>query len=83
MLCLCICVDSDEKRTLNQKEFETFWDWIGPGLKKIRYQKYLLWLFENGYLSINQIKSKFKSFYVHPHPHNTHPHTVSLSRDPV
>jgi len=39
-----------EKPTINQKEFSIFWDWIGPALKKIRYQKYLLWLFENGYL---------------------------------
>jgi len=40
-----------KKQTINQKEFNWFWDWIGPGLKKIRYQKYLLWLFENGYLA--------------------------------
>jgi len=39
-----------EKQTINQKEFMKFWDWIGVSLKKIRYQKYLLWLFENGYL---------------------------------
>jgi hypothetical protein len=32
------------------KEFQVFWDWIGPGLKKIRYQKYLLWMFENGFV---------------------------------
>uniref|UniRef100_A0A6B2KZA7 SH2 domain-containing protein n=1 Tax=Arcella intermedia TaxID=1963864 RepID=A0A6B2KZA7_9EUKA len=40
----------DQKQTINQKEFHLFWDWIGPSLKKIRYQKYMLWLFENGYL---------------------------------
>jgi integrase len=40
-----------EKKTINQKEFEKLWDWIGPALKKIRYQKHLLWLFENGYLA--------------------------------
>ena len=40
-----------EKGTINQKEFSKFWDWIGVSLKKIRYQKYLLWLFENGYES--------------------------------
>jgi len=40
-----------EKKSITQKEFALFWDWIGPGLKKIRYQKHLLWLFENGYLA--------------------------------
>eukprot|EP01125_Pyxidicula_operculata_P002161 TRINITY_DN1209_c1_g1_i1.p1 TRINITY_DN1209_c1_g1~~TRINITY_DN1209_c1_g1_i1.p1 ORF type:complete len:592 (+),score=115.07 TRINITY_DN1209_c1_g1_i1:61-1836(+) len=40
-----------KKQTINQKEFTWFWDWVGPGLKRIRYQKYLLWLFENGYLA--------------------------------
>jgi len=40
-----------KKQAINQKEFNWFWDWVGPGLKKIRYQKYLLWLFENGYLA--------------------------------
>eukprot|EP01121_Diplochlamys_sp_Union-15-3_P019744 TRINITY_DN7514_c0_g1_i1.p1 TRINITY_DN7514_c0_g1~~TRINITY_DN7514_c0_g1_i1.p1 ORF type:complete len:607 (-),score=88.70 TRINITY_DN7514_c0_g1_i1:95-1915(-) len=39
-----------EKKTISQKEYQKFWEWIGPGLKKIRYQKYLLWLFENCYL---------------------------------
>jgi hypothetical protein len=39
-----------EKKMLNQKEYEKFWDWVGPALKKVRYQKYLLWLFENGFL---------------------------------
>jgi len=39
-----------DKKNITQREFEKFWNWIGPGLKKIRYQKYLLWLFENGYL---------------------------------
>jgi len=40
-----------EKNSMNQKEFQRFWDWIGPGLKKIRYQKHLLLLFEAGYLA--------------------------------
>lgn len=40
-----------EKSTMNQKEFQRFWDWVGPGLKKIRYQKHLLLLFEAGYLA--------------------------------
>lgn len=39
------------KGTIDQKEFQLFWDWIGPGLKRVRYQKHLLWLFENGYLA--------------------------------
>lgn len=34
---------------MDQKEFQVFWDWIGPGLKRVRYQKHLLWLFENGF----------------------------------
>eukprot|EP01124_Arcella_intermedia_P027378 TRINITY_DN5345_c0_g1_i1.p1 TRINITY_DN5345_c0_g1~~TRINITY_DN5345_c0_g1_i1.p1 ORF type:complete len:556 (-),score=167.31 TRINITY_DN5345_c0_g1_i1:77-1744(-) len=38
------------KLSINQKEFQIFWDWIGPGLKKVRYQKYMLWLFECGFL---------------------------------
>jgi len=40
-----------EKGSMNQKEFQRFWDWIGPGLKKIRYQKHMLLLFEAGYLA--------------------------------
>eukprot|EP01126_Amoeba_proteus_P053910 TRINITY_DN6597_c0_g1_i1.p1 TRINITY_DN6597_c0_g1~~TRINITY_DN6597_c0_g1_i1.p1 ORF type:complete len:297 (+),score=52.52 TRINITY_DN6597_c0_g1_i1:961-1851(+) len=39
------------KSKLTLKEFQLFWDWIGPGLKRVRYQKHLLWLFENGYLA--------------------------------
>lgn len=42
-----------EKGTLSPKEFQTFWDWIGPGLKKIRYQKHLLWMFENGFVAFH------------------------------
>lgn len=38
-----------EMKILTEKNFLIFWDWIGPGLKKIRYQKHLLWMFENGY----------------------------------
>eukprot|EP01125_Pyxidicula_operculata_P008565 TRINITY_DN2867_c0_g2_i3.p1 TRINITY_DN2867_c0_g2~~TRINITY_DN2867_c0_g2_i3.p1 ORF type:complete len:489 (-),score=77.99 TRINITY_DN2867_c0_g2_i3:315-1781(-) len=38
----------DTKQSINQKEFQKLWDWIGPCFKKIRYQKYLLWMFENG-----------------------------------
>jgi len=40
----------EQKKKINQKEFQIFWDWIGSSLKKIRYQKYMLWLFENGYI---------------------------------
>jgi len=39
-----------DKKTISQQEYKTLWDWIGPGLKKIRYQKHLQFLFVNGYL---------------------------------
>jgi hypothetical protein len=47
---LIVDVELEEKGTISVKEFELLWDWIGPALKKIRYQKYLLWLFENGFV---------------------------------
>lgn len=34
---------------INQKEFQQLWDWIGPSIKKIRYQKHMSWMFEQGY----------------------------------
>jgi hypothetical protein len=40
-----------EMKILTEKNFVIFWDWIGPCLKKIRYQKHLLWMFENGYMA--------------------------------
>jgi len=40
-----------EMEVMSEKNFMIFWDWIGPGLKKIRYQKHLLWMFENGYMA--------------------------------
>jgi len=39
-----------DKKTLNQKEFHKLWDWLGPSIKKLRYQKQLLWLFEQGFI---------------------------------
>eukprot|EP01126_Amoeba_proteus_P009011 TRINITY_DN13424_c0_g1_i1.p1 TRINITY_DN13424_c0_g1~~TRINITY_DN13424_c0_g1_i1.p1 ORF type:complete len:543 (+),score=125.57 TRINITY_DN13424_c0_g1_i1:140-1630(+) len=39
------------KPTINQKEFQKFWEWIGPAIKKIRYQKHLLWMYEQGFLA--------------------------------
>jgi len=38
------------RTSIQQKEFLRFWDWIGPGLKKIRFQKYMSNLFQGGYL---------------------------------
>jgi len=40
-----------EKRMINQKEFLSIWEWIGTSIKKIRYQKHMLWMFEQGYLA--------------------------------
>eukprot|EP01127_Copromyxa_protea_P021513 TRINITY_DN740_c0_g1_i1.p1 TRINITY_DN740_c0_g1~~TRINITY_DN740_c0_g1_i1.p1 ORF type:complete len:503 (+),score=66.74 TRINITY_DN740_c0_g1_i1:332-1840(+) len=40
-----------EKQTINQKEFQQLWDWVGPSIKKIRYQKHMLWMFEQGFLA--------------------------------
>eukprot|EP01121_Diplochlamys_sp_Union-15-3_P004908 TRINITY_DN15110_c0_g1_i1.p1 TRINITY_DN15110_c0_g1~~TRINITY_DN15110_c0_g1_i1.p1 ORF type:complete len:155 (+),score=14.72 TRINITY_DN15110_c0_g1_i1:80-544(+) len=34
---------------MTNKEYTQFWEWIGPSLKKIRYQKHILGLFEQGY----------------------------------
>jgi hypothetical protein len=59
-----------KKQAINQKEFNWFWDWIGPGLKKIRYQKYLLWLFENGYLA-GFVTSKEAEEQLKEHPPGT------------
>jgi hypothetical protein len=39
----------NEMNAMTEQNFAFFWDWIGPGFKKIRYQKHLLWMFENGY----------------------------------
>jgi hypothetical protein len=55
---LFVNVELAEKETISIKEFEMLWDWIGPALKKIRYQKYLLWLFENGFVVGNSISHK-------------------------
>jgi len=40
-----------EKQVINQKEFQLIWNWIGTSIKKIRYQKHMLWMFEQGYLA--------------------------------
>jgi len=40
-----------EKRFINQKEWQSIWDWIGTSIKKIRYQKHMLWMYEQGYLA--------------------------------
>src|SRR3546814_643572 len=40
-----------EKATITIDEYQVFWCWIGSALKRIRYQKHLLWLFESGYLA--------------------------------
>lgn len=36
---------------LDLKDYIRFWDWIGPGLKKLRYQKHLLQLFCQGFIA--------------------------------
>lgn len=40
-----------EMKYMTDQNFAIFWDWIGPALKKIRYQKHLLWMFENGFMA--------------------------------
>jgi len=40
-----------EKRVVSQKDFQTLWNWIGTSIKKIRYQKHMLWMFEQGFLA--------------------------------
>jgi hypothetical protein len=44
-------VSAVDKGSMNLKDFQTFWNWMGAALKRIRYQKYLLWMFENGFLA--------------------------------
>jgi len=39
-----------DKKTISQSDFKNLWEWLGPGLKKIRYQKHLQFLFVSGYL---------------------------------
>jgi len=39
-----------DKKTINQNDFKNLWEWIGKGLKKIRFQKHLQFLFVSGYL---------------------------------
>jgi len=39
-----------DKASLTLAEFLVFWNWIGAALKRVRYQKFLLWLFETGFL---------------------------------
>lgn len=39
-------------------EFQGFWNWIGAGLKRIRYQKHLLWMFDQGYTFQSCVSSK-------------------------
>jgi len=36
-------------QTVNEQQFDKFWSWIGPSLKKIRYQQQVIWLFKSGY----------------------------------
>jgi len=38
-----------QKKTVSQTDFQKIWDWIGIGIKKIRYQKILLPLFTKGF----------------------------------
>jgi len=38
----------DENITISQKDFDSFWNWFGPVLQKIRYHKHLLPLWNQG-----------------------------------
>jgi len=37
--------------TMRDADWSLFWDWIGPALKKIRFQKHLAPMFEEGFLA--------------------------------
>jgi hypothetical protein len=37
-----------DKKIITHTDYKNFWDWIGKGLKKIRYQKHLQFLFVSG-----------------------------------